>query len=261
MFCIIKCITYASIILYFTWNSLSSRTSWNHRWIQLVISRFKGLTRLRLGNFAASRRLPHQRRENCRRQIIWQSSEPQDENSSLLGARSRQSSLEKLRAGIWMVYGSLETNELTRQKQRNSKQGRASVFDLGWVQGKYSLVSLPRRGFGKSISPSSFYSRLLWYCSIFFQCHFSGIAWVLPRSALWSVQKTRTTSPPIRCKTKTNHDLVAHVFPRFRQFCWFYFEFSLALRDIFLYLIGRCYYFCFGLTALDSHVLKMLLIY
>ena len=38
----------------------------------------------------------------------------------------------------------------------------------------------------------------------------------------------------IRYKTKTNHELVARVFPRFRQFGCFYLEFSLALGDIFL---------------------------
>ena len=32
-------------------------------------------------------------------------------------------------------------------------------------------------------------------------------------------------SEPITCKTKTSHDLVTRVFPRFRQFGCFYFEF------------------------------------
>ena len=44
-------------------------------------------------------------------------------------------------------------------------------------------------------------------------------------------------------RTKTNHDLVARVFPRFRQFYCFYFEFSLALK-VFFFLIDR--YFGFG---------------
>ena len=35
-------------------------------------------------------------------------------------------------------------------------------------------------------------------------------------------------------KLKTNHDLVAHVFPRFRLFDCFYSEFPLALKGIFL---------------------------
>ena len=35
-------------------------------------------------------------------------------------------------------------------------------------------------------------------------------------------------------KTKTNHDLVARVFPCFRQFVCLYFEFSLALKVIFI---------------------------
>ena len=46
-------------------------------------------------------------------------------------------------------------------------------------------------------------------------------------------RKLAQLSQPIRCKTKTNHDLVARVFPRFRQF-GFCFEFSLALKGIFL---------------------------
>ena len=41
-------------------------------------------------------------------------------------------------------------------------------------------------------------------------------------------------SQPIRCKTNTNQNLVARVFPRFRQFSRFYFEFSLVLQGIFL---------------------------
>ena len=50
---------------------------------------------------------------------------------------------------------------------------------------------------------------------------------------VWLVQKTYA----IRCKTKTNHDLIARVFPRFRKFTWFYYEFSLAhwlITDKFL---------------------------
>ena len=38
-------------------------------------------------------------------------------------------------------------------------------------------------------------------------------------------------SQPIRCKTSTNHDLVARVFPRLRRLACFYFELSLALHD------------------------------
>ena len=46
----------------------------------------------------------------------------------------------------------------------------------------------------------------------------------------------------IICKIKTNHVLVARVFPRFRQSVfprfrhsgWFYFEFSLVIKDMFI---------------------------
>ena len=48
------------------------------------------------------------------------------------------------------------------------------------------------------------------------------------------VRKLASHSQPIRCKTKTNPDLVARVFPRFRLIGCSYFEFSLGLRVIFL---------------------------
>ena len=46
--------------------------------------------------------------------------------------------------------------------------------------------------------------------------------------------ETRATFSTIRCKIKTNYDVIARVFPRFRQFGCLYFEFSLALKVIFL---------------------------
>ena len=49
----------------------------------------------------------------------------------------------------------------------------------------------------------------------------------------WS-KKLAPLSQPIKCKTKTNHDLVIRVFPRFGKFVWFNFEFSLVLRSILL---------------------------
>ena len=48
------------------------------------------------------------------------------------------------------------------------------------------------------------------------------------------VRKLASHSQPVRCKTKTNPDLVARVFPRFRLIGCSYFEFSLDLRVIFL---------------------------
>ena len=41
-------------------------------------------------------------------------------------------------------------------------------------------------------------------------------------------KKLTPLAQPIRFNTKTNHDLVARVFPRFRLFARFYFKFSLA---------------------------------
>ena len=45
----------------------------------------------------------------------------------------------------------------------------------------------------------------------------------------WS-RKLAPFSQPIRCKTKTNHDLVFRVFPRFRRGACFSFEFLLVLH-------------------------------
>ena len=65
------------------------------------------------------------------------------------------------------------------------------------------------------------------------------------------IQKTRATLfQPIRCKTKINHNLVARVFPRFRQFGCVHFDFSLALQSIFFLLIGCWDYFDFSFTTL-----------
>ena len=52
----------------------------------------------------------------------------------------------------------------------------------------------------------------------------------------WS-RKLTLFFQPIRCQTRTNHDLVAHVFPRFGQFGCFYFEFSLVQYSS-LYSVG-----------------------
>ena len=53
---------------------------------------------------------------------------------------------------------------------------------------------------------------------------------------------------PIRSKTKTNHDLFTHVFPRFRKFAFF------QLNWLFFFLlIGHSGYFGFGFTAHKKH--------
>ena len=67
-------------------------------------------------------------------------------------------------------------------------------------------------------------------------------------------RKLAQLSQPIRCKTKTNHDLVARVFPRFRQF-GFCFEFSLALKGIFLSSYWLLWLFRFGFTTLNRKAL------
>ena len=51
--------------------------------------------------------------------------------------------------------------------------------------------------------------------------------------------KNARHSRPIECQTKINHDLVARVFPRFRQSGCFHLEFSLAIKNISFLLISR----------------------
>ena len=53
----------------------------------------------------------------------------------------------------------------------------------------------------------------------------------------WSI-KLMSLYQPIRFKTETSRDLVVRVFPRFKQFVYFFFEFSLVIRDIFRAVIG-----------------------
>ena len=57
---------------------------------------------------------------------------------------------------------------------------------------------------------------------------------------------TNSATQPIRCKTRTNHDLVAGVFRFAEQFVVFCCEFSF-LKVICLHLIGRCDNFGFDL--------------
>ena len=57
---------------------------------------------------------------------------------------------------------------------------------------------------------------------------------------------TNSATQPIRCKTRTNHDLVAGVFRFAEQFVVFCCEFSF-LKVFFLYLIGRYDNFGFDL--------------
>ena len=65
--------------------------------------------------------------------------------------------------------------------------------------------------------------------------NYIGFAFTFTFTSLCDWSKTLTPlSQPIRCKTKTNHDLVTRVFPRFRQFGCFNLKFSLALPGIFL---------------------------
>ena len=73
----------------------------------------------------------------------------------------------------------------------------------------------------------------------------------------WS-RKLAPPSRPIRCKTKTNRDLVTRVFPRLRLVTRVYFELSLAPCDMTFVLIGRCDYFGFGFSTLNWKLLYII---
>ena len=63
----------------------------------------------------------------------------------------------------------------------------------------------------------------------------------------WS-RKLALLFQPIRRNIKSNHGLVVRVFPRFRRFSRFYFEFSLALKCIFLpadWLLGLLWFWVY----------------
>ena len=61
----------------------------------------------------------------------------------------------------------------------------------------------------------------------------SRVALFLLYFSLWWSTNLTSLSLLIRCKTKTNPDLVARVFPRFRPFGRFNFVFSLASKGFF----------------------------
>ena len=55
------------------------------------------------------------------------------------------------------------------------------------------------------------------------------------RTVIWP-KNFAPRSQPIRCKTKTINDLVARVFPRFRQFGCYHSDFPLPLKRYFLFI-------------------------
>ena len=61
-----------------------------------------------------------------------------------------------------------------------------------------------------------------------------SVGFPLLRSVIGPENSRLSLSQSIIYKIKTNHVLVAPVFPRFRHSGWFYFEFSLVIKDIFL---------------------------
>ena len=71
----------------------------------------------------------------------------------------------------------------------------------------------------------------------------AGLLWFCFTSLCdWS-RKLVSQSQPIKCKTKTKHDLVTRVFPRFKEVACFYSVFSLANNHGNLFfLIGSCHH-------------------
>lgn len=87
---------------------------------------------------------------------------------------------------------------------------------------------------------------------------FTTIALILPNSVL-SVIGPELLSPPYRpigFQTKTNHDLVARVFPRFVQFACFYSEFKLANDDVDLRCDWQRWLLTFWLSKLNWKLLQ-----
>lgn len=67
--------------------------------------------------------------------------------------------------------------------------------------------------------------------------------------ALWLVQRTRATTQTIRCKTKTNRDLVSRVFPRLTPVAWILFEYDWLIMLFTFSVIGHRKCFAFGFTT------------
>ena len=83
---------------------------------------------------------------------------------------------------------------------------------------------------------------------------FPGLHWFCFTSLCdWS-RKLTPLSQPIRCKTKTKHDLLARVFPRFRMFGRFL-SFHWPLQVFSFHRIGRRDYFGFVLMTLNRKAL------
>lgn len=93
--------------------------------------------------------------------------------------------------------------------------------------------------------------------SIDFDCNLGLVWYCVAPHCDWS-RKLAPLSQPIRCKTKTNQELVARVFSRVRKFRCFSFEFSLAFKSISFLLIGRFDYFGFGFGTLIRKALNRL---
>ena len=81
----------------------------------------------------------------------------------------------------------------------------------------------------------------------------------LPRSVIGS-ENSRYFFNQSDAKIKTNRDLVARVFPRFRQFVRFYLSFHWLRKEFSFPLIGRCDSFGYGFSTLNRKVLYLQLV-
>ena len=71
----------------------------------------------------------------------------------------------------------------------------------------------------------------IWVSKIFLDY----IGFAALRTVIWP-KNFALRSQPIRCKNKTIHDLVARVFPRFRQFGCYHSDFPLPPKRYFLFI-------------------------
>ena len=84
---------------------------------------------------------------------------------------------------------------------------------------------------------------------------------VLVYLASCQVQKLKPLSHPIRLKTETNCNSGSRVFPRFRQFAFFFFSLSSYwLMVMFSFILIGCFdKFVFGVAALNRNALHKVL--
>ena len=125
------------------------------------------------------------------------------EKHVLVGKRPSEIVLDWFNQALWLLSKHFPTLSTHRLKLPSNPQSHFCAFSLSYHFLPWSPLQLSFES-----SPG-----LHWVCNTLL-CD-------------WS-RKLAPSSQPIRCKIKDNRDLVARVFPRFRKFAHFHFEFSLA---------------------------------